>query len=121
MLECLVFGRRAAEQINASVHIGVYEEAEIPEIPERKHVRLDYKSMRRELQQLMNDYCRVIRNEAGLTYALGQVTAIRDKLENVFEDNKEYFEMLNLAALAVEIAEAALARKESVGAHYREN
>ncbi|MBQ6540261.1 MAG: L-aspartate oxidase [Oscillospiraceae bacterium] len=121
MLECLVFGRRAAEQINASVHIGVYEEAELPKIPERKHVRLDYKSMRRELQQLMNDYCRVIRNEAGLTYALGLVTAIRDKLENVFEDNKEYFEMLNLAALAVEIAEAALARKESVGAHYREN
>jgi L-aspartate oxidase len=121
MLECLVFGRHAAEQINASVHIGVYEEAELPDIPERKHVRLDYKSMRRELQQLMNDCCRVVRNEAGLTYALGEVTALRDKLESVFEDNKEYFEMLNLTILSVEILEAALARKESVGAHYREN
>lgn len=121
MLECLVFGRHAAEQINSSVHIGVYEEAELPELPAREKADFDYKAMRNELQQLMNDYCRVVRNEKGLAYALGKVTEIRNTLYNVFEDSKEYFEMLNLASIAVEILQAAINRKESAGAHFREN
>ena len=121
ILECLVFGRHAAEQINASIHIGVYEEAQLPELPIREKAQLDYKAMRHELQKLMNDYCRVVRNEQGMTYALSAVTALRDKLVSVFEDSKEYIEMLNLASIAIEILQAALARKDSVGAHFREN
>ncbi len=121
MLECLVFGRHAAEQINASVHIGVYEEAELPELPVREKAQLDYSAMRLELQQLMNDYCRVVRNEQGMTYALSKVIELKDTLMNVFEDSKEYIEMLNLASIAIEILQAAKNRKESVGAHFREN
>ncbi|MBE6949065.1 MAG: L-aspartate oxidase [Ruminococcaceae bacterium] len=121
MLECLVFGRRAAEQINASAHIGVYEEALLPELSVREKSQLNYKAIRCELQSLMNDHCRVVRNEKGMTYALEKVTQLKKTLENVFDDSREYIEMLNLASIAIEILQAALARKNSVGAHFREN
>lgn len=121
MLECLVFGRHAAEQINSSIHIGVYEEAKLPELPKRNRAQLDYKAMRLELQKLMNDYGRVIRNEKGMTYALGKITELKNMLTNVFDDSREYIEMLNLSTIAIEILQAALARRESVGAHFREN
>ena len=121
MLECLVFGRRAAREISETLNIGQCRQAKLPELPIRERARLDYVALRHELQQLMDTYCRVVRNEEGLEYALGRAIAMRDSLRNVFEDCKDYFEMLNLTTTAVEVLKAALARRESVGAHYREN
>ena len=87
----------------------------------RRQLAAPLTALRHELQQLMDTYCRVVRNEEGLEYALGRAIAIRDSLSRVFEDSKNYFEMLNLATTAVEVLKAALARRESAGAHYREN
>ena len=44
-----------------------------------------------------------------------------DELQEGFCPGKEYLEILNLATIAREILSAAIARKESVGAHYRED
>lgn len=122
MLECLVFGRRAAESINSALlsETGAAP-AEMPEIAERAAVGIDFKAVRARIQQLMNDYGHVVRCESGLTYAMGEAAALLGELEGVFEDSKEYVETLNIATMALTILKAALDRRESVGAHYRED
>ena len=121
MLECLVFGRRAAEHINAAhkeatPHCAAYFES----IPIRPHVKFDCMDMRKTLQQLMNDYCNVVRSKAGLQYALSLVSGICLKLSSAYSDSSDYLETLNIATVAEAILEAALRRPESIGSHWME-
>ena len=63
----------------------------------------------------------MIRNKAGLTSGLSEMSGIKQKLENCILDSKEEMETMNMVTVAEEILKAALNRKESVGAHYRED
>jgi len=120
MLECLVFGRRAAQRINDDLFRNTYvDDVKLPVLDIRPNDYLDYAGMREKLQQTMNDKCYVIRNKKDMLSALEEVTHMLSLLSNSFEDKREYYEMLNLCTTAKEILNAALARKESVGAHYR--
>lgn len=122
MLECLVFGRRAAEDINASLESSSSSAAaEIPAVEKRRSCDKDLAQTRRYIQQLMNDHGYVVRNEKGLVYAISEISSILEALESSFEDTKAYFETLNIATIALAILNAALSRKESIGAHYRED
>jgi L-aspartate oxidase len=69
----------------------------------------------------MNDYCCVLRTTAGMEKALSEMTSILENMESEFTESREYLETLNIATIAKAILEAALARKESVGAHFRED
>jgi len=123
MLECLVFGRRAAAHINGRlVEMGEVKQSILP-APEKSRpvVKRDFGALRIEIQQLMNDYGSVLRNEKGLNTALGRISEIADELSNSYYPGKEYIETLNIATLATDILKAALLRHESVGAHYRED
>ena len=122
MLECLVFGRRAAEHINANhraakKRIGM----RVEDIPAREHARLDFAQMRTMIQQVMDDHCGVVRNVAGLHFALDFVDGIYLQLDSTYDDSIEYLEILNIATLAKAILEAALRRPESIGSHYMED
>jgi L-aspartate oxidase len=121
MLECLVFGRRAAENINTLLKASPRDRAVLPDLPVRPRAKLDYKALRTEIKELMSTYGYVIRNETGMRHALEQISAIKEKLESVFDDSTAYLETLNIATVAVAILEAALSRKESIGSHYRED
>jgi len=123
MLECLVFGRRAAQDINCRLSEGLGERvpASIPSIESRPENYADFKALRSEIQQLMNDYGFVIRTRAGLSTALERISTIKKELEASFFPGREYVEALNIATIACAILEAALERKDSVGAHYRED
>lgn len=124
MLECLVFGRRAASSINAAPPRQADKGASVSTDffgPPRKKIAMDYSKTRERIQTLMNDCCGVRRNAAGLTHALNEVSLILAELEGGFADSREYLECLNIATVAKAILRAALARKESVGAHYRED
>lgn len=121
MLECLVFGRRAAEDINGRKRALAGPAPDfLPKIPPRPALKEDYEALRSEIQALMNDQCGVLRNKAGMEMALGRVKEINRRLESGWEPGKPYVETLNLTMIAIEILKAALAREESVGAHYRE-
>lgn len=122
MLECLVFGHRAATDINARL-AGVSQPrtAQLPRQTPRPIVQRAFAELRVEIQHLMNDNCGVLRNEKGLTKALTRIKYINDKLSESFYPGREYLELLNISHIAVTILEAALARAESVGAHYRED
>jgi len=122
MLECLVFGRRAATNINSRLAVmGKIRQAKLPCSDNRAVVNRDFSALRAEIQQLMNDNGSVIRNEKNMTKALARISEIADELTDSYYPGREYIETLNIATLAVDILKAALLRKESVGAHYRED
>lgn len=122
MLECLVFGRRAAEDINKTLREdNTPVKAVIPPIPVREKSDLDYKALRLRIKDLMNDYGYVTRTGKGLSFALGQIQQFLSQLERVHDDSNAYLETLNIATVAHAILTAALQRTESIGSHYRED
>jgi len=87
-------------------------------------------SFHRELGKLLWNYCGMARNEAGLKKALEAIPALREEFwQNVkvpgdSEDLNQSLEKVNRVADFMEVAELivndALERKESCGAHFRE-
>ena len=122
MLECLVFGRRAAEDINRALQAhpeGV--NPLIPQLPVRLESTLDYTALRTEVKSLMSQYGYVARSDKGLTYALEKIEEILKRLQSVYDNKNVYLETLNIAAVAMAILTAAYKRPESIGSHYRED
>ena len=166
MLECLVFGRRAAEYINQqSKDYLTYKTPNIetsstltstnltpddlpyndstpndlspnvttPDdspntkpfttdvLPVKPHINLNYKQLRKSIQQQMSENCFVIRNKKGLLEAQNEINEIYEQLDSVYDDSNEYVETLNIATVAKYIVEAALKRPDSIGSHYVED
>jgi len=123
MLECLVFGRRAALSINESLKKsnGAKAEPAKVDMPVRPIITPDFAALRLEIRRLMSEHCYIIRTEAGMQKALNRVTEILEYLRSGYYPSKAYLELLNIASIAKEILSAAIQRKESVGAHYRED
>ena len=120
MLECLVYGRRAAQDINNNFKQAPDQSnVVLPPLPLRSSLDIDYKVLRNRMQTIMSDNCFVIRTSEGLSYALGEMTGIFEMLRSGFLNSKEYDEALNLSFISLNIIRSALARKESIGAHYR--
>ena len=86
--------------------------------------------LRRKLQDAMWEHVGVMRNEDGLTKGLAEVATIREELATLGVDdgnlafNLTWHDWLNMSSL-VEVSEvitqAALARENSRGAHFRED
>ena len=122
MLECLVFGRRAAQHINRHHEEQiVHTTFRIEDLPARPHEQLNFGVLRKTIQQLMSEHCHVIRNMTGLQIALKQISEIQALLEAIYDDSNEYLETLNIATVAKTIVEAALRRPESIGSHFMED
>ncbi|NLW65153.1 MAG: FAD-binding protein, partial [Clostridiales bacterium] len=122
MLECLVFGRRAADRINSRLAgTGEIKKSALPELDPRPVSERDFTALRHEIQSLMNEHCFVVRNEKGMLEAQARILEIIDLLEHSFYPGRAYIETYNIAAISRDILEAAINRRESVGAHYRED
>jgi len=121
MLECLVFGRRAAETINQSVGAIINRPCPVPDIPIRPEMAFDESALRRRVQKIMEAHGAVIRNGAGLERALAEIRTIKAELEQGFDDKRVYIELLNRVTVAETILASAVEREESVGAHYRKD
>ncbi|MCL2842076.1 MAG: L-aspartate oxidase [Oscillospiraceae bacterium] len=121
MLECVVFGRRVASEINEVLDNGVPDQRDdyVPPIPARPAIHIDESAYRRRVQELMHQYGGVVRTGAGLEAALSEIHTIRRELEAGFDDRRVYIELLNITTIAQAILEGAIARTDSVGAHYR--
>lgn len=124
LLECLVFGRRCAQSINGLDSHQV-PEAELPvrnEQPQKNNTHdFDYETSRTLIRNTMTIQGGIIRNEKGLTDATRLVDESLVELKTLCLDNQIAVETLNMATVADQILRAALLRKESVGAHYRED
>lgn len=139
LVDILVFGRRAAQDIARLVRSRpLPPAAKSPlEGPAEAFVRLLGSSgpeasagLRRELQDLMERYCSVFRTEAGLREALEGLRELQDRYRRVGlrdrgrvynQELVEAFEAGCLLDVAEATAASALYRRESRGTHFRED
>jgi succinate dehydrogenase / fumarate reductase, flavoprotein subunit len=86
--------------------------------------------LRSSLQQTMTDHCSVFRNHQSLTKGLEEIRALKERYARVMIDNQgehfntdllEALELESLLGLSEAIIASALPRRESRGAHSRED
>ena len=139
LLDLVVFGRRAGKKI--ALELGGLPWTELPENPtagalgrirsikERRKGEKVHR-LREAMQKTMMDHCSVFRTEEGLAHGLSEIRALRAGAENLAIDNHgdrfntdllEALELEGMLDLAEAIVVSALNRKESRGAHYRED
>jgi succinate dehydrogenase / fumarate reductase flavoprotein subunit len=139
LLDLVVFGRRAGKRM--VLNLPDLPWGQLPDRPEKKTIaRIDcLKKMgsgekagvlRIEMQNVMMEHCCVFRQEKGLSKAHSVIKSLKDRYEGVAIDNRERrfntdlleaFELESLLGLADVILASAIARKESRGAHFRED
>ncbi len=119
MLECLVFGRRAARHINEKTLPEVNfrlpsTKLESTEVLGSKYID----GTKGKLRDIMTEYAGPVRTEKGLAEGAGKIYRIYKKLQDIKLEKNEEFELYNMVETAYKIITDALARKESIGAHY---
>ena len=117
-LECLVFGRRCAEAIAGQ------STAQKPALPAQStdalaDTHLDAEDRIIALKGIMVKYCGILRNGDELAYGLSQVEDMLAVLRHARLTTVREMELYNMASAARAILEGALARRVSVGSHYR--
>ncbi len=139
LLDLVVFGRRAG--LKMLEDLGAISWASVPQDPEapvrERIARLKGRSggekavrLRQALQEIMMAHCSVFRHEETLAQALSEIEALKEAYARVAIDNRgacfntdllEALELEHLLGLGEATVASALARKESRGAHSRED
>jgi fumarate reductase (CoM/CoB) subunit A len=131
-----VFGKRAGFTAALACDISDYE-FNIPDIEEEENrikslIRegtIKPQDMKKEIQQLMWDNVSIVRNEFKLRHALKRLMKMREELNDLDVKNvKQYnesliaaLEVINMVDICILIVKSAILRRESRGAHYRED
>lgn len=118
LLECVVFGKRIADDINTKEIVQVNYTATIKKYELRNY---NYIQMKNKLGQLMDEYVGIVRTEKGLLFAKEQVIEMSNMLIAYPNNNKFFYEALNMVESALLIINGAIERKDSLGCHYRIN
>jgi len=124
LLDGLVFGYRAAtDSISYSTSTEIDKAISESRLKPLKQVpsRLKYeeiKNMKEKLKTLMWEKVGIIRKGSDLKHAITELARMSKKI-NYMPDNKYELELKNMLTVSLLISQAALARKESRGAHYR--
>lgn len=131
LLEGLVFGRRSAEDINAYFAKAGKDSAATGKVHIVNRLRTgdngsaasvdahEVEQIRESIKLLMDAHAGIERNERDMKQALEEIYGMIQELENVDVVNIRTIETLNIAYLASQILEGAIARKQSCGSHYR--
>ena len=139
LLDLVVFGRRAGKKILEELphleRISLHESASERSVSRVQAIKGRKKGektwvVRAKMQELMTDACSVFRSADRLEKALEVIGELKEKYENIAVDNHglrfntdllEALELGSLLHLAEAIMVSAGARKESRGAHFRED
>lgn len=139
VLEALLFGRHVGASIAADLDNITLREASESDadrtVEEIERILTSngpetVPGLRNELQQSMTDNAGVFRTEETLTKQVGILKSLRERFNHIRIDDKskifntdlqEAIELGHMLDYALFIVESALARKESRGAHYRED
>jgi len=139
LLDLVVFGRRAGEKMREDLkELAWPEPPDQPEKETRDRIRRlkERKNgektgqLRSALQEAMTNLCSVFRHEETLSEALSHIQSLRERYREVAIDNRgerfntdllDALELECLLGLAESVVASAMARKESRGAHFRED
>ncbi len=139
LVDLVVFGRRTGKMIHKDLKRIAWSElpagAEQPVLSRMDAVMsrssgVRATTVRKAMRRLMTFECSVFRHEKGLKDALAKLAALKEQYQQVMIDNKgkvfntdlmEALELESLLGLAETILVSAEARKESRGAHFRED
>ncbi len=140
LLECVVYGRRTGAAIAHYV-----QDRKLPDLDEQIYVReaqqriqalLDQQGsyriaqVRQAYQDCMTQHCGVFRSDITMREGLAQLQDIRKQLDHIYLDDKgtlwnteitEAIELQSLMVVGEIIMTSALNRRESRGAHCRED
>ena len=121
MLECLVFGKRCANDIlNCS-----RKAKKLPffrhENPSETLSEDELLSMQSALRSLMEHHLGPIRTHEGIGEAMETIKGMLSKMESVSLASQPAADLYSMLIIAQAVAEGAYARRESVGAHYIEH
>jgi L-aspartate oxidase len=124
LLECLVFGQAAAEDIKASVTaippppaVPEWDETRVTDSDEEVVVAHNWE----ELRRFMWDYVGIVRSDKRLQRAKHRVDLLLQEIDDYyghFRVTNDLIELRNLALVADLIIRSAMLRKESRGLHY---
>lgn len=120
LLECIVFGKRIADDINAKKD-QLKDKTVLPITPSGDFKRYNFKSIRVEIREIMDKYVSIVRTPEGLEIARSIIEKHYQNLMKIHVMSRYYYETLNMATCALLIIQAAIARRDSVGSHYRIN
>ncbi len=120
LLECVVFGRRVAEDINKSNDSHCKINISLPDIKAAKK-KYNFKDIRLETRELMSRYVFIVRTEEGLAMAKKILTKHYKNLMKINVLSRYYYETLNMVTIALIVITQAEQRKESIGSHFRIN
>ena len=128
LLECVVMAYSLANYVKENVSLAIVDKTENIEKNSKKYLQelgfVEYNTtaLKQELQEIMWNGAGIIRTEESLKNANLQLQTLKSKfLRNEKCLNIEEYEFKNMLTVAQIIINAALNRKESRGAHYRED
>jgi succinate dehydrogenase / fumarate reductase flavoprotein subunit len=136
--DLLVFGKRAGEfaaQFAKQNSLGEIDESQIDVAAREALAPFDRSDgenpyqIQKDLQELMQDNVGIVRTESEMQYALGHLQQLKEQANHAtVTGNREYnpgwhttIDLRNLLAVSEAIARAAIERKESRGAQFRED
>lgn len=129
LLECLVYGKSEVERVMTEDHVISTIQPVYPDLNKIIAVA-DITKFREQLQHIMYVHCGIIRNERTLLVGEDKLLDLKSRLE--FCENLsvlrpsyshviQWLELNNMIILGLSLIRSAIYRKESRGAHYRED
>ncbi|AOY75429.1 L-aspartate oxidase [Clostridium formicaceticum] len=126
LLEGIVFGNRVAKAISkylceysinnkvSGLSIDFYPIEKI----NKSNTSIAIDNFKKTLKNIMQNQVSIIRNKTELQKALIEIKKMKEALEKNQKEIISYYELNNMLTVALLIIEAAIKRRESVGAHY---
>ncbi len=119
LLECLVFGRRAARSINDSCRTSTSTEIQNLHLPVEKTLD-NIGEKRQKLCDVMTKNANAVRTKAGMNKGKVFVDELMGELESAYLSTCEEYELYSMTQIARMVFNGAIARRKSVGAHFVE-
>lgn len=115
LLECLVFGKRIATDINENCNNEIIN---LNYFYQSSTSNDNFESLRNEIRQIMDKYVCIVRTAQGLQIARDILTKHYHNIIKNKVISRYYYETLNMLTTALLITNQAINRKESIGCHY---